>query len=178
MIANVLLVVGVLLLIFIGFIASREGKFHYERSGVIHASAAEIFPYISDFRKGELWSPYEKMDPAMKKTFRGPEAQVGSIMEFEGKPQAGSGSLEILKLVPNELVEIRLIMTKPFPADNIVRYKLSPESDGTRFTWTMSGDGGFIGKLLNFFVDCEALVAGQFSEGINSLKELVESQRR
>lgn len=166
----------VLLAIFCIFINTREGKFRYERSDVIKASPDKIFPYLVDFKKGSQWSPYEKMDPNMKKTYGGPDAQVGSVMEFDGNRDAGSGKLEILKIVPNELVQIRLTMLKPFEGVNLVEYTLTPEADGTRFTWAMSGEGGFVSKLLNFFVDCEKMVADQFTAGINNLKALIESQ--
>lgn len=166
----------VLIAAFCVFINTREGKFRYERSDVIKASPDKIFPYLIDFKKGSQWSPYEKMDPNMKKTYSGPDAQVGSVMEFDGNRDAGSGKLEILKIVPNELVQIRLTMLKPFEGVNLVEYTLTPEADGTRFTWAMSGEGGFVSKLLNFFVDCEKMVADQFTAGINNLKALIESQ--
>jgi hypothetical protein len=167
----------IVLTLFLGFVSTRDGKFRYEKSGVIQASADKIFPYISNFKMGGLWSPYEKIDPNMKKTFKGPDAQVGSIMEFEGNSDAGSGSLEILKIVPNELVEIKLTMTKPFSAENIIQYQLASEGSGTRFTWSMSGDGGFMGKLISVFINCEKMVTAQFSTGIANLKTVVEAQK-
>lgn len=171
------LIIGGLFLVFLGYVATREGKFRYERSGLIQAPPEKIFPYISDFKKGGLWSPYEQMDPNMKKTYSGTDGQVGSVMEFDGNKDAGSGKLEILKVVPNQSVDIKLTMIKPLHAENLVQYTLTPEADGTRFTWSMSGDGGFMGKLINVFIDCEAMVAGQFAVGIDNLKKLVESQK-
>jgi uncharacterized protein YndB with AHSA1/START domain len=165
------------LIIFLGFVSTRESKFRYERSGVISAPAEKIFPYISNFKMGALWSPYEKVDPNMKKTFSGPEAQVGSIMEFEGNKDAGSGKLELLKIVPNELVEIKLTMTKPFHAENLIQYRLTSEASGTRFSWAMSGDGGFMGKLISVFINCEKMVTAQFDTGIANLKTTVEAQK-
>ncbi|WP_374000814.1 hypothetical protein [Bdellovibrio bacteriovorus] len=38
----------------------------------------------------------------------------------------------------------------------------------------MSGDGGFVGKLVTFFVDCEKLITDQFKQGIQNLKDIVE----
>lgn len=173
---KIVLGIAVLLLVFLIFVSTREGKFSYERSGVINAAAAKIFPYISDMKMGALWSPYEKKDPNMKKTFVGPGDQAGSVMEFDGNAEAGSGKLEILKTVPNESVDIQLTMTKPFAASNLIRYSLTPEGEGTRFTWAMSGDGGFLGKLLNTLIDCEKMVAGDFEVGIQNLKQVVEAQ--
>lgn len=177
MIAKVSFALSALLVMFLAYVSTREGKFRYERSGVIDAPADKIFPYISNLKMGHYWSPYEKKDPDMKKTFIGADGTVGSIMEFEGNKDVGSGTLEILKVVPNELVEIKLHMLKPFDGENIIAYKLTQESAGTRFSWSMSGDGGYITKLMTFFIDCEKMVAADFSIGIENLKQLVESQK-
>ncbi len=88
----------------------------------------------------------------------------------------GAGSLELLKVETNKSAEIRLHMTRPMTADNLIVYTLTPEAEGTRFTWSMSGDGGFLGKLVSVFIDCEKMVAGQFEQGISNLKNLVESK--
>ena len=175
-ISLVILTILLLLIGFLSYVATKESQFNYQRSGLIKAPASKIYPYLVNFKLGHQWSPYEQKDPSMKKTFSGPEGQVGSIMEFEGNSEVGSGKLEILKMVPDESVEIRLTMLKPFQAENIVRYKLSPEANGTLFTWSMSGDGGFLGKLIATVIDCEKMVGGQFSEGIANLKKLIESQ--
>lgn len=177
MLLKIGLVFVTLVAVFLVYVATREGEFRYERSGVINASPENIFPYISNLRMGGLWSPYEKKDLNMKKIFTGEDGQVGSALDFDGSADAGSGKLEILKVVPNEAVKIRLLMTKPIAAENLVEYTLTPEGSGTRFTWVMSGDGGFLGKLVNIFIDCEKMVADDFVVGIENLKTLIEAQK-
>ena len=97
-------------------------------------------------------------------------------MEFKGNTDAGSGYLQILSLTANSEVQMRLVMTKPIPADNLIVYKLNSESDGTKFTWSMSGDGGFIGQLVNVFIDCEKMIVDEFDKSFDSLKRLVEEK--
>lgn len=177
MIKIVALGVLVLVVAFVAYVSTRESKFLYERSGVINAPIEKIFPYISNFKMGALWSPYEQVDPNMKKVFTGPDGQVGSMMEFDGNRDAGSGKLEMLKITPNEFVEIKLTMIKPIAAENIVHYKLTREGIGTRFSWSMSGDSGFLGKLVNVFIDCEKMIGDQMNKGIANLKTLVENQK-
>lgn len=177
MLAKIGLGAVILLAGFVAYVFTRESKFHYERSGVINASPEKIFPYLSNFKLGGEWSPFEKVDPNMKKNFIGADATVGSKMEFDGNKDAGSGKLEILKIIPNQSVDIKLTMLKPFHAENLVQYKLTPGSEGTRFTWSMSGDGGFMGKLMNVFMDCEKMIGDQFSSGITNLKKLVEGSK-
>jgi hypothetical protein len=163
--------------VFALYVSSRNGQFHYERSGIIAATPAEIYPYISEYKKGSLWSPFERKDPNMKKSYFGTDGTAGSGMEFEGNSDTGSGRLDLLTAVPNEKVEMKLTMTKPFHGENLVTYTLSPADGGTKFTWSMSGDGGFLGKLIAVFIDCEKMIGGDFSAGIANLKQLVESQK-
>lgn len=177
MILKILTGIAVIISVFLLYVSTRNGEFRYERSGVIKAPPEKIFSYISQFRLGGLWSPYEKKDPNMKKTYVGQEGEVGSEMIFDGNSEAGSGKLTITNIVPNEKVEILLTMTKPLPAENKIEYTLTPESDGTRFTWTMSGDGGFLGKLVTLFIDCEKMVADDFLTGIENLRNLVENEK-
>jgi uncharacterized protein YndB with AHSA1/START domain len=162
--------------LFLGYVSTRNSEFRYERSGLIQAPPAQIFPYLSNFKKGSEWSPYDRRDPNTKRNFKGTEGEVGSVMEFDGNSDAGTGSLEILKVIPNQQVEVKLVMTRPIPASNLITYTLTPEGDQTRFSWAMSGDGGFMGKLMGVFIDCEKMVAGDFEVGIKTLKDLIEKQ--
>lgn len=174
----ILKVLGVLILIFVAFLVAvsfRAPDFRYERSGLIQAPPEKIFPYLVDLSKNGEWSPYEKMDPAIKKTLSGQMGQVGSKMEFASE-NAGNGSLEVLKVNAPEVVELSLNMTKPFVADNLVEYRLTPEPTGTRFTWTMSGHNGYLRKLIGTLVSVDKMVGSQFEEGIANLKALVEKQ--
>lgn len=174
MIKIVGLVIVVLLVILIVFIATRDPHFQYERTGVINAPPEKIFPYLSTFEGGHAWSPYERIDPTMKMKVIGPDGQVGTVMEFEGNKNAGSGKLELLKITPNKEVAVRLVMVKPFPADNVVEYRLTPEGTGTKFTWSMSGENGFFGKMINVFIDCEKMNGDMMNQGIKNLKDVVE----
>ena len=164
-----------LMVAFFAYVSTRSGEFHYVRSGLIHAPAEQIFPYLSSFQKGGEWNPYDRRDPNTKRTFKGTEGAVGSIMEFDGNRDAGAGSLELLKVVPNQRVEIKLIMTRPIAAENLIVYSLTPEGEKTRFSWEMSGNGGFFGKLMGVFLDCEKMVAGDFDAGIQNLKSKIEA---
>lgn len=155
----------------------KIGPFKYERSGIINASPEKIFPYISNFKISTQWNPFAQKDPNMKTVFSGTDGQVGSLMAFDGNKDAGVGALEMLKIIPNELVEIRLVMTKPLPADNLIQYRLTPEGSGTRFSWSMSGYSGLLGKFVSIFIDCEKMIADEFSAGIHNLKVLVEDQK-
>ncbi len=165
---KILLSVLAVLVVFLLYVSTREGKFNYYVTRTINAPVEKVFPYLSDLKLGSEWSPFEKVDPNMKKEY------VGNKLIFEGNSDAGSGSVEIIRVVPNESVELKLIMTKPFKAENMIVYKVVPVQNGTEFTWSMSGDGGYMGKLINIFIDCEKMITDQFVLGMNNLKAIVE----
>lgn len=166
----------VILVLFFGYVSTRPSSFHYERSGVINAPPDQIFPYISQFKLGSEWSPFEKKDPNMKKTYPATDGP-GAVYEFDGNKEVGAGKIEMMKVTPNEYVQMKLTMTKPFQAENIVEYKLTPVEGGTKFTWAMSGDSGFLGKLISVFIDCEKMIGKEFEAGIANLKAIVEAKK-
>ena len=151
--------------------------FLYERSGIIQAPPEKIFPYLNDFKMGNSWSPYERKDLSMKHVYTGAGSGAGAVMEFEGNSEVGSGRLEILVSRPPNEVVLELQMQKPIEALNRITYRLTPESTGTRFTWSMSGKSNWIGRILGVFIDCSKMVTGDFEAGISNLKTVVESQK-
>lgn len=173
---KILISVVVVIVGFLGYVSTRESKFNYSVSGQINAPIDKVWPYVSDLKLGGEWSPFEKVDPKMKKEFVNGTNTVGSKLNFDGNAEAGSGSLEITNIVPNQSVDLNLIMTKPFPADHMINYRLVQVPGGTQFTWSMSGDGGFMGKLMSVFIDCEKMITDQFKKGISNLKTIVEAK--
>jgi hypothetical protein len=172
---KIVLILVVSLAAFLGYVSTRSSQFHFERSGLINAPAAKIYPYISSFKQCQLWNPYDQKDPAMKRVYKGEDGKLGSIMEFSGNKEVGEGSLEFARMVPNEVVELKLVMTKPMHAENRIHYILKPEGSATRFTWGMDGDSGFAGKLISVFINCEKMVSGDLEKGVAQLKSLVET---
>ena len=177
MLKKVLISLAVFIVTFGVLVSSRPDTFTVSRSGVILAPPGKIYPYLSNFKLGEQWSPFDSPDMKLKKTFSGNDGEVGSSMKFEGDMSTGSGELTFLKLVPNELVYINLHMTSPMDAQNLVEYSLLPESGGTKFTWTMSGKNNFIAKMFSLFMDCEKMIGPEFEKGIANLKRVAEAQK-
>jgi uncharacterized protein YndB with AHSA1/START domain len=169
------IIIAVLIAALFTFIASRPNTFRVERSVHINASAERIFPLINDFQEWPKWSPYEKMDPAMKRTYSGAERGQGAIYAWEGNARAGSGRMEILEAAPSSLVRIQLDFTKPFVAHNTAEFALRPTGSGTTVTWAMYGPQAFMNKAMSLVMSMDSLVGGQFDEGLANLKRVSES---
>jgi len=168
-IAIVLLIAGVLL-----FAATRPDTFRVQRSTNIKAPPAKIFSYINEFDRWAAWSPYEKLDPAMKRTRSGPAAGQGAIYEWEGNDKVGKGRMEIAEASPPSKVAIKLDFIKPFEAHNVAEFTLQPKDDGTHVTWVMYGPAPYVSKLMGLFFNMDRMIGKDFEAGLANLKSLTE----
>ncbi|HTJ96567.1 MAG TPA: SRPBCC family protein [Rhodocyclaceae bacterium] len=165
-----LLIIAVILI----FAATKPDEFRVERSITIKAPAEKIFPLMNDLHSFGQWSPYEKVDPAMKRTYSGPQSGKGAVYAWEGNDSIGHGRMEIVESTPPSLVTIKLDFFKPFEAHNTAEFKLQPSAEGTVVTWAMFGPAPYMSKVMTVFFSMDKMVGGQFEEGLNNLKALVE----
>ena len=147
--------------------------FSQQRETTINAAPAAVHPLLVDFHHWKDWSPWEELDPELKRTFTGPESGVGSHYAWTGNKKVGTGSMEITNSTP-ERIDIDLEFIAPFKASNKTSFELKPQgSDSTRVVWSMSGERNLFmavaGKL--FF---DKAIAKDFDRGLAKLKALAE----
>lgn len=160
----------------LGVAAAQPDTFAVARKTRIEAPAATIFAHVNDLHKWKAWSPFEKLDPAMKRDFAGAERGVGAVYEWSGNDQAGAGRMEIVKSTAPSLVSIKLDFSKPFEAHNIVDFTLVPQGEATEVTWAMHGPQPFVAKVMCLFMSMDSLVGKDFEAGLASLKALAEAK--
>jgi len=153
----------------LGFVATRPERFRVERSAVVGAPPDVVFALIDDFHQWGRWSPWEKVDPDMQRTYAGPAAGPGASYAWAGNREIGSGRMTILESRPGERVSIRLEFFEPMAATNEASFELAPSGAGTRVTWSMEGRNGFLGKAISLVMDMDAMVGTQFERGLADL---------
>ncbi|ATC65675.1 polyketide cyclase [Nibricoccus aquaticus] len=176
MFKKILICLAVIIVIFVVVVALQPSEFRIERSVVISAPAAEVFPHTNDLRKMQEWSPWKKMDPNATYTFAELSAGVGATMSWAGNSQAGEGRQTITESRVNEYVGIRLEFLKPFESVCATAFTLKPEGNQTTVTWSMSGENGFISKAFCLVMSQDKMIGEPFEEGLASLKALVEKR--
>ncbi|HWV39844.1 MAG TPA: SRPBCC family protein [Vulgatibacter sp.] len=167
---------AVIVAIAVVVIATRPSSFSIERSRQIEAPPEVAFGFVDDLHRWSGWSPWEKMDPQMTRTFEGAESGVGAIYAWKGNDQVGEGRMTITASQPNELVEIQLEFLKPWAASNRVIFRFTPNEDGTNVVWRMEGENDFFGKAFSMFFDMDAMVGKDFDEGLASLGDLAKAE--
>lgn len=152
----------------------RPDTFRMERRIVIGASPEKIFLLVNDFHSWANWSPWEKLDPNMKRTYSGTPSGVGTKYEWVGKGQVGSGSMEITAATPPSSLAIDLNFLKPFKAHNLTEFTFIPATSGTEVAWVMSGSLNLMMKVFHIFMDMDKVVGKDFEQGLANLKQLSE----
>lgn len=159
-------------------VATRPAHFSISRRAVIHAPADVVYGYVSDLHRFQEWSPWAKLDPTMKTAFEGPASGVGSAYSWKGTGNVGEGKMTIRELRPPEHVAIDLEFSAPMEAKNLTELKLEPGADGTRVTWTMSGENGFMGKAFGLVMNMDTMVGEDFDRGLAQLGALSEAEAK
>jgi len=156
------------------YAATAPDTFLVSRSAVMAAPPERIFPMINDLRAQSAWSPFEK-DPNMKRNHSGAPAGTGAVYEWDGNRNVGAGRIVITDSVPTSRVSLKLDMSRPFEAHNMVDFVLEQNGAGTKLTWAMQGRQPFMAKLMSLFINCDKMVGGEFEQGLAKLKTLVEA---
>lgn len=166
------LLVGVLIVL--GLAALQPATYSVQRSLVIRSAPEHIIPLISDFHQWKSWSPWENIDPSMKRTFKGAPGDKGAFYSWDGNDEVGAGSMEITEITPPSKVVIKLDFLRPFPSQNQTVFTLTAQDGGTLVTWTMSGPHSYISKLMGLFASMDSMIGKYFEQGLASMQSVAE----
>lgn len=157
----------------LGYAATRPNTFRVERTATIAAPPEKILPLLEDFHRWTEWSPWEKLDPEMKRTYGGAERGRGATYAWEGK-KAGSGRMEITEATPFR-VTFDLNFLKPFKADNTGEFVLQSAGGNTTVTWAMYGPHPFLFRLMGVFMSMDKMAGRDFERGLAEIKRIAEA---
>jgi uncharacterized protein YndB with AHSA1/START domain len=169
---------AVIVLVFVGIVAMQPAEFVVVRKVAIAAPPEAVFAKVNDFHNWDAWSPWAKLDPAMKTTFEGPSEGKGAIYTWTGNDKVGEGRMTILESHPSSLVDIKLEFLKPFESLCTTKFSFEPSGDKTNVTWSMAGKNNFIAKAMSLFINMDSMLGGDFERGLAQMKTLVEGDKK
>ena len=155
---TIAVVIVALLAIVLIIASTKPDTVRVERSATIKAPPDKIFALINDFHQWAKWSPWERRDPQLKRTFSGAASGQGAIYAWEGNRNVGAGRMEIMEAAAQSKIVIKLDFIKPFEGHNIAEFTLSPEAGGTRVHWLMVGPAIFFSKVMQVFLSFDRMI--------------------
>ncbi len=169
LIVLVLAIVGVLI-----YAATKPDTFQVQRKATVAAPPDKVFALIDDFHRWGEWSPWEKLDPAMARTFEGPASGPGAVYAWKGNKDVGQGRMEIVESTPPSRITIKLDFIEPMESNNVTEFVLAPKDGGTEVTWTMRGPSPYLTKLMDTIVGMDRMIGKDFEAGLANMKAAAE----
>jgi uncharacterized protein YndB with AHSA1/START domain len=167
----------VLLAILLVCAAAKPDTFRVQRAITIDAPPANVFGMINDFHHWGAWSPYENVDPLMKRTFSDRARGKGAVYAWKSDSKPGVGRMEIVESASPARVAIQLDFAKPFAARHFAEFTLSDAGNSTNVTWTMSGRSSFLAKVMSVLFRLERVIGKDFELGLGNMKAIAERPR-
>jgi len=156
--------------------AVQPDTVHVERQARVQASAADVFPHLSDLRRFAAWSPWSGMDPAQQVTFSEPSGGVGARYAWAGNDQVGVGSLVITAVDEGRSVTQQLAFTAPWATQAVVTFQVAPAAQGVTVTWTYDSPADFGTRLMGLFLPMDDLLGPDYEKGLAQLTAIVEAE--
>jgi hypothetical protein len=172
------IIIGVFALIF-GFLVLAAGQpeeYEISRKLPMNVSPMVVFEEVNDLHRWQNWSPWEKIDPDMKKSYTGASSGVGASYAWAGNGQVGEGRMTIIESHPGRLVRLKLEFLKPFKDTVNAELSFEPKGDETIVRWNMYGKRNFMGKAIGLVMNCDKIMGPQFEQGLADLKTVAESK--
>jgi hypothetical protein len=147
-----------------------------ERARHVDAPPEAVHEHLVDLRRWQAWSPWEELDPDVRRAYGGTARGVGAWYEWQGNRKAGTGRMEIIA-VDAVSIRIDLQFLKPFRSHSNTVFELRPDDGGTDVTWSMVGPNTGMTRVMGLFWPMERMIGPDFEKGLERLKAVAEAGR-
>lgn len=166
------IILGLAVIIAGVLITSRFQPDNYtvQRTGTIAAPPSVVFAQVTNFRNWEKFDPCLELDANTVFSYEGPESGVGAKYRW-ASDAVGEGSMVITEATPNEEVKFDMHTLKPWESRATFAFKLVPDGNGTRLTWSMTGEHNFISKVMSLFTSMDKMIGTQYEKGFERMNK-------
>lgn len=175
---RILSVAASLLIVIVVIGLMIPSQVHVERTITINARPHRIYPFISNFKQWDKWSPWANIDPEAEFSIIGRGKQQ-KMFWSSNDPRVGKGSQEFVALDKPTQIKTHLDFGQQGIAD--ANFNLTAENDVTKVTWSLDTDmrAGVplymkpFSAYLGFWMD--SLIGQDYEQGLSNLQKLVQN---
>lgn len=181
MIKKILLVLVALVVLLVGVVAiaafMTPTECTVEREVTINRPNSEVFDYVRKLKNQDVWGPWAKKDPAMKREFRGNDGSVGFVSSWKSDhSEVGSGEQEIKKITEGERLDTELRFKEPFESKSDAYFTTEATGPGTtKVKWGFSSSFPRPMNVMLLVFDMDQMIGKDFEEGLSNLKTILET---
>ncbi|MEJ7738431.1 MAG: SRPBCC family protein [Chitinophagaceae bacterium] len=150
-------------------------EYAVEREVTINKPKQEVFNYVKYLKNQDNYSKWVRMDPDMKKDFKGTDGTVGFVYAWDGNKEAGKGEQEIKNITEGERVDVEIRFVKPFEGLASAPIITEAVSDNqTKVKWGIKGESKYPVNFMNLFMD--NMLGKDLETSLAALKTILEKQ--
>lgn len=168
-------IIGIIVLTLLTALFIKK-EYSVEKEVVINKPKAEVFSYILQLKNQDNFSVWAKIDPAMKKEYKGNDGTVGFVSAWDSENKnAGKGEQEITKISDGNRIDYELRFIKPFKSISEAYMTTEIVSDSqTKVKWGFTGKMNYPMNLMLLFMDMNKMIGKDFENGLKNLKTILE----
>ncbi|MEO0731577.1 MAG: SRPBCC family protein [Bacteroidota bacterium] len=141
----------------------------------IDGTTTEVFDMVRYLENFPRWSPFLEQDPTQEYEVRGVDGTVGATFHWNGRGGKDIGYQEIVRIEPNQYLEMRCDIQKPFVAYPTFAYSFKDTPQGVRVSQHFTVESGAVDALFMWLFGAEAEMDATNARGLELLKKAVES---
>lgn len=170
-------ILGIVIIVLIAALFVKN-DYAVEREVAINKPRKEVFDYIKYLKNQDNYSKWNRMDPDMKKIYRGIDGTEGFIYAWESDDQgAGKGEQEIKKIVDGERIECEIRFKEPMESSAPVYMTTTSVTDRqTMVKWGFNGKMPYPMNVMLLFMDIEQIIGDDLQTGLDELKNILENK--
>lgn len=147
------------------------------RQITIQAKGEQIYPYVSNFKQWEKWSPWNSTkDPSLKYTYSGAKSGAGAKQTWTSE-KMGSGWMLLTAADPQTGVAYELFIDMNGHQSTLHgNIQFTSKDHETTVTWTDHGDAGksFTNRWMTLLL--KPMLGKDIDTGLAGLKSIVEKK--
>ncbi len=155
-----------------------SGECKYEKSITINAPVEKVWQNTNTLKGMDQWSPWNDIDPNMKKDWTGTTGQPGEKVCWKSKKEeAGEGCQEVKKVDNTQKrIDTEIVFLTPYKSEAKAYVTVVPEGNGSKATWGFTSTIPYPFTVMKLFMNLEEAIGKDYQEGLTRLKNLSEKQ--
>jgi hypothetical protein len=171
---GIAIVLASILIFWLVLAAFISGDCNYEKSISINAPVEKVWQNTNTLKAMDQWSPWNDLDPKMKKDWTGTTGQPGEKVCWESK-EAGNGCQEVKKAdASKKRIDTEIKFLTPYESEANAYVTVVPEGNGSKATWGFTSKIPYPFTVMKMFMNMEDAIGKDYQKGLSRLKEMSE----
>ena len=171
----ILIIIAAIIVLLLIAAAFTGKEMNIEKTITINKPLQHVFDYLKYLKNHDNFNVWARMDPGMKKEYRGTDGQPGFVFAWDSskKRNVGAGEQEIKNIHNGKSIEHELRFIRPMQDVAKAKFFFEPASaDQTKLQWGFYSKMKFPMNIMKPMI--RGMLAKNIETGLQNLKTVLE----